>query len=87
MNVWTGELEGMINVLKNVGLADGMPAFTSDVFDYVVKYSGHTMVWEDEEDDMMDITEEEMRIMNVHDRGYRQWYHDQLDDIILGDEE
>lgn len=84
------EFAGMMDVLKHLDLGGGCPALSGDVADYIIKYSGHDYTWSDGtalDDELMDMTEEEMRIMNVYDPGYKRWYGDKLDDLILGEDD
>ena len=63
------------------------PAFTSEVMNYAVRYSGHTMqMWDSNlEDDELEPTEAEKDIILMMDDP--KAYADMLDDILLGEED
>lgn len=56
--------------------------------EYIAKHAVYYFVEKEDEEEFDDLTEEELRIMNMHDKGYSRWYGEKyIDTILLGDDD
>lgn len=79
-------------MMDKLDLSDG-EAYEHDVIpNYAVRY-GHGVVWDQAQhqeldDELSDLTEEELRIMDVYTKGYRQWFESEyIDKVLLAEDE
>lgn len=81
------EVDEMFMVLVRLDLDDSVSGATCFA-DYATRWGW--AVWDSHDsaldDELMDLTEEELQIMSFYTPGYRRWYSDKIDDLILGDE-
>jgi len=99
MNFSKSELGYMESFLKKLDL----PGFEDDrnMFDsiswelykanYCAAYANVGYYNDELEEELLELTEEELRIMEVYDKGYGNWYDQKLSnavgDILLGEED
>ena len=92
MIVGVVEVLKMMEVLTKLELGF-IPAVGSNIADYAVGYgaSNSVAMWDSNDntldDELLEMSEEEVRIMNSYNPGYEHWYMGKFDEILLGDED
>ncbi len=85
------ELNGFRIILNKLDLGNRSTPSWEEVTNFVMVHGefawSNNNAMDELDEELMDITEEELRIMNSYNPGYERWYGNKLDDIILGDEE
>lgn len=84
-----GLLIALRGTLRKLDIIDDKAVDCIDeVYEYADKH-GKIVRWQQEDDELdeSNVTDEELRIMNVYDKGYREWFETKFIDSILLDDD
>lgn len=85
-------VSNLFSMIDKLDLSDGEAYVEDAIPNYAVRY-GHGVVWDEKQhqeldDELSDLTEEELRIMNVYTPGYQRWFESEyIDKVLLAEDE